>query len=228
MLEGSLVMGQEAAIVLAALVGVIGTLLGVIVSGLLQLLAEHLRHKRLRTERVQEALLTERLNLYRRLAIELNGLSERLPVLALGLEILRWPKDRRISPKFFGPTQDESVANQRRMAQQADHALRSLDGIVRTNRLFIGKKVHQCFLKQYHEVQAWRILLETRKDFELMQKVDSLHVRIMDAIRSLQDKTQEAIIADLGPKQAKNISPDSGRFTHCATRILIERSYRIA
>jgi len=32
----------------------------------------------------------------------------------------------------------------------------------------------------------------------------------------------------LVPKQAKNISPDSGRFTHCATRILIERSYRIA
>jgi len=34
--------------------------------------------------------------------------------------------------------------------------------------------------------------------------------------------------ANLDPKQAKNIGPDSGRFTHVATRILIERSYRIA
>jgi len=44
----------------------------------------------------------------------------------------------------------------------------------------------------------------------------------------IQGTLDVSVLGLLVPKQAKNISPDSGRFTHCATRILIERSYRIA
>jgi len=49
-----------------------------------------------------------------------------------------------------------------------------------------------------------------------------------DVAAGMQDPLLGILHPHLGPKQAKNISPDSGRFTHCATRILIERSYRIA
>jgi hypothetical protein len=180
----------------SAWIGLAGVIAGSLLTGGWSLLSESVKHRRLRKEKIQELLLADRLAAYKELYRLLSEVWK-WSVTQMGLEFLRWPKDRRISPRFFELPPSPGMENDRELAKQTDKQLKEIKMFLNTNSLVIAKKVQLAVWEGLSELEYWRVKLRLYFDQELYAKNPDYIKLIERSISNLYDLPTRAIVEDL-------------------------------
>ena len=175
----------------------LGVIAGSVISGGLLLLADWLRHRRRRKETTQDRLLEQRLLAYAELAKRLTELRWELPLVQYGVEPLRWPKDRRISPQFFDQTSG-ALDQEKSLARTTHERLDSLKEFALAQALILAPDVQIAFWEAFGEFWAWRTKVRLTTDLQLEQLCGDHESRIEDALTHLCECPLEAMFEDLG------------------------------
>ena len=96
----------------------LGVIIGSIISGVFMFLTKCFEHCRKRKELIQEILVRERIESSSMLINMIIKLRDELPLYQTGIEVLRWPKDIRISPKFFKNKEDMNLKEENDYAEK--------------------------------------------------------------------------------------------------------------
>jgi len=174
--------------------------LGAIVGGLLIMLSDYLRHRRLRRERVQDTLIAKRIAVYEELAKRLSELWWSVSLRQDGLEVLRWPKDRRTSPQFFaeGEKVPPDLERQKTLAEKTHERLDGLKEFAHAHALVLAPGVQYVFWEALGELDEWRIHLKVRTDGQLSEFGPRPSRAIDKALDELRSRTVRAMTQDLG------------------------------
>jgi len=176
----------------------LGALVGGSITGAFMLVADLLRHRRLKEERVQEMLLSDRVKAYDELSRRLTELWWDLPLTQTGLEPLRWPKDKRISPKFFEGAGPEKVEEEEEvLAKETHRRLEKLKEFMQAHTIILGPRVQCVFWEAFGEFAKWRTMLRTQSDEQLEKLCPDYMEKVEEALNGLRDQTNEAMTQDL-------------------------------
>ncbi len=175
----------------------VGVLVGSLLTGGMMLLADLLRHRRLRRERLQELLLAQRIAAYGELMRCLAELVHELPLIQTGLELLRWPKNQHCSPRFFEEPSTPDLDVQREDARRTDTRLVELARFVHSNPVILAARVQFAFWEAFSSFSSWRIKVQTRTDQELGRLYGTHLEAVMNALENLYEATAKAIEKDL-------------------------------
>ena len=159
------------------------------------MLTDWLKHKRFKEQRVQDILLGDRLAAYKELAKMLFEVWSDVPLMRDGLEPLRWPKRKNISPDFFDHAghPNMEVEGPRNLAIRTHERFERLKKFVHGNLLVLAPSVQVEFWNSYFEFNWWRIRLQRKSDHEMEPHWESIE----KAFDSLRRKPCEAMIEDL-------------------------------
>lgn len=147
------------------------------------LFADHLRSKRTKDERYREIIAEKSIEAYgtlMRLLIELNA---SISPIQYGLEPLRWPKDRRVSPN------PSELDNER--AKKVHNQLSELNSFVETNQMILGSEVYKTWQSYWATFKTLQIKAEinSREDIYLCDAIENLMNEYIDAIgKSIKDQ----------------------------------------
>lgn len=175
----------------------LGAALGSTITGLSLLIADLFKHRRLRQERVQGMLISERIKAYDELTYRLTQLWWDLPLTQTGLEPLRWPKDRQVSPNFFNNAKSEEVKREKDLAEKTDQRLEELKEFIHAHTIILAPKVQYVFWEAFAEFSAWRTKLSTQRNGDLDELCPNYFTKVQEALNGLRDRTNEAIAQDL-------------------------------
>jgi hypothetical protein len=178
------------------LVAVIG-LIGVAIGAFITFLIDFKKHQWKRGEKVQELFIIERMNRYKELINLLTELRYNIPLVQLGEEVLRFPKDKRISPEFCKNELDDNIKEQLRIAQDIHERIEQLKIFVQKNSLFLSKNVKKIFWSNFYRLLSWKTKLNKRNDKELNDEFPDFFKDINKTLDNLLDLTKEAIFKDL-------------------------------
>lgn len=176
----------------------VGAICGGVITGTFMLLADWFNHVRLRKERIQDLLINRRVKAYSELNRRLTELWWDLPLVETGLEPLRWPKDKRISPKFYESAKDKNTEEKKGLANRSHRRLEQLKEFVHAHGVVLAPSVQRVFWQVFGEFTTWRNMLNTHTDEELKQACPDYFDKIKKAFNELRDRTSEAIMGDLG------------------------------
>ena len=176
----------------------VGVICGGVITGAFMLLADWFKHLRLRKERMQDLLIDRRVKAYSDLNRRLTELWWDLPLVETGLEPLRWPKDKRISPKFYESAKDKNTEEKKDLANRSDRRLEQLKEFVHAHGVVLAPSVQRVFWQVFGEFTTWRNMLNTYTDEQLKQAYPDYFDKIKKAFNELRDRTSEAIMGDLG------------------------------
>jgi len=167
--------------------------LGALAGGGPILIADWLRHLRVRKERVQDHLLTKRVEAYASIWEALDTLRERVgPVKLKGVEHLRHPKGKRVSPESF---EDSSAVSE---AKGLDEHLFSLPRLVSSYAMFVAPGVTLAFREGYPEFMAWVSRVRRVSDRDLGEKLPGYEDELQASLERLVQSTLLAVTKDLG------------------------------
>ena len=114
-------------------VAAIAALVGSGTSGLLGLLRDWIQHHRERERHYWQILLDKQINACGELMRMLIELHAGLAPVRNGVELLRWPKDRRVTPN---PT-DQQIEEAKQIARKIEE----LSHFVAVNEILLGNKI---------------------------------------------------------------------------------------
>ena len=123
----------------------IASTIGGFVSGGILLFQGHLRHKRIEKERYKTILADSRFDTYRKLVKMLNELWVLYSPIQHGIEPLRWPKDKSISPEFFEDEVTAVKTEEKKLAQKIDSKMKDLEIFMLDNALVVGDEVKKAW-----------------------------------------------------------------------------------
>jgi len=175
----------------------LGAVVGGSITGVFLLVADWFKHRRLRQEHVQDMLIGERIKAYDELSYCLTQLWWDLPLIQIGLEPLRWPKDRRVSPKFFESAKREEVKREEDLAKKTHDRLEELREFMHAHTIILAPRVQCVFWEAFAEFIAWRTRLSTWRDGDLDKLCPNYFEKVQEALNGLRDRTNEAIAQDL-------------------------------
>lgn len=175
----------------------LGVVVGSIITGISLLVADWFKHRRLRQERVQDMLIGERIKAYDGLTYRLTQLWWDLPLIQTGLEPLRWPKDRRVSPNFSNNAKSEEVKREKDLAEKTHQRLEELKEFMHAHTIILAPRVQCVFWEAFAEFIAWRDRLLTRPNEGLDKLCPDYFEKVREALNGLRDRTNEAIAQDL-------------------------------
>jgi len=175
----------------------IGAIAGGITTGVFVLVSDWFRHRRLRQERVQEMLIGDRIKAYGRLTRRLTQLWWDLPLIQTGLEPLRWPKNRRISPEFFESAENKEVKKKQALAKKTHQRLEELKEFMHRYTVILAPRVQCVFWEAFTEFNKWRTMLGTRCNGNLDKLCPNYFEKVQEALNGLRDRTNEVIAQDL-------------------------------
>ena len=178
---------------LFALIG----LSGVVIGSLITFLIDYKKHQWKRGEKVQELFIIEKMNRYKELINLLTELRYKIPLVQLGEEVLRFPKDKRISPEFCKNELDDDIKEQLRIAQDIHERIEQLKIFVQKNSLFLSKNVKIVFWSHFYRLLSWKTRVNIRNDKELAKDFPDFFDDINNTLENLLDKTKEEIYKDL-------------------------------
>ena len=188
--------GQIASLVLG------GGLVSGLVGHFLQRGWEASRHKRLRKEQLQELLLRERIAANKELHNLLQELAFQTSITQFGPEVLRWPKDPRVSPKLAhavgDPDADPELKRQLERAERTASVLKRLREHVNLNSFVLAKDVQLVFWECYTALHRWQIHLQLKFDKELFQECPGFTKHLERVLLDLYELPVKAMVDDLG------------------------------
>jgi hypothetical protein len=179
----------------------LAALLGLALGGGLPFVRDYLRHRRLGKERVQDALLAERVEAYKRIMQELNHIRRQVGLLQIeGIEGLRSPKKLKISPEFFTDDGKSDGEMQARAveARRLHDQLRGLPGMMNSYLVVCGPQVLKDFFKAWGDFYSWHVLIQGRDDSQMEAEYPGCTSEIQAAFDRLTLDTQASIAADWG------------------------------
>lgn len=178
------------------LIAVIG-LIGVAIGSFITFLIDLKKHQWKREEKVQELFIIEKMNRYKDLINLLTELRYNIPLVQLGEEVLRFPKDKRVSPEFCKSELKDDVKEQLRIAQDIHERIHQLKKYVQKNSLFLSKNVKIIFWSNFYRLLSWKTRVNIRNDKELAKDFPDFFDDINETLDNLLDLTKEEIYKDL-------------------------------
>ena len=175
----------------------LGVIIGSIVSGASMILTNWFEHCRKRKELIQEILVRERIESSSMLINMIIKLRDELPLYQTGTEVLRWPKDIRISPKFFKNKEDMNLKEQNDYAKKIYQRIEDLRKFMHNNTLILAKNVQQVFWEHFSEFVSWRNKFRIYTDGQLNKQCPDYLENCFNSLNSLLDNTKNAITKDL-------------------------------
>jgi gas vesicle protein len=178
------------------LVALIG-LIGVVIGSSIAFFIDYKKHKWKREEKIQELFISEKMNRYKELINLLTELRYNISLAQLGEEVLRFPKDKRISPEFCKNERDDNIKEQLRIAKDIHERIEQLKIFVQKNSLFLSKNVKIIFWSNFYRLLSWKTRVNIRNDKELAKEFPDFFNDINKTLDNLLDLTKEAIYKDL-------------------------------
>lgn len=176
-----------------ALVG----LIGVVIGSFITFLIDFKKHQWKREEKVQELFIIEKMNRYKELINLLTELRYNIPLVQLGEEVLRFPKDKRISPEFCEVELDDDIKEKLRISHDIHERIEHIKIFVQKNSLFLSKNVKIVFWSNFYRLLSWKTRVNIRNDKELAKEFPDFFNDINKTLDNLLDLTKEEIYRDL-------------------------------
>lgn len=178
------------------LIALIG-LIGVVIGSFITFFIDYKKHQWKRGEKIQELFIIEKMNIYKELINLLAELRYNIPLVQLGEEVLRFPKDKRISPEFCKSKLDDDIKEQLRIARDIDERIEQLKEYVQKNSLFLSKNVKIIFWSNFYRLLSWKNRVNNKNDKELAREYPNFFDDINKTLDNLLDQTKEQIYKDL-------------------------------
>lgn len=178
---------------LIALIGLIGVFIGSSITFFI----DYKKHRWKREEKIQELFIIEKMSIYKELINLLSELRYNIPLVQLGEEVLRFPKDKRISPEFCKNELDEDIEEQLRIAREINKRIEHIKIFVQKNSLFLSKNVKIVFWSNFYRLLSWKTRVNIRNDKELAKEFPDFFNDINKTLDNLLDLTKEEIYRDL-------------------------------
>ncbi len=178
---------------LIALIGLIGVFIGSSITFFI----DYKKHRWKREEKIQELFIIEKMSIYKELINLLSELRYNIPLVQLGEEVLRFPKDKRISPEFCKNELDEDIEEQLRIAREINKRIEHIKIFVQKNSLYLSKSVKKTFWSNFYRLLSWKNRVNNRNDKELAKEYPDFFDDINKTLDNLLDQTKEEIFKDL-------------------------------
>ena len=180
-----------------------GVVIGSAISGMSLILTDWFKHCRKRKELIQDILVPKKIELYNKLLDMAIELREELPLYQTGIEVLRWPKDKRISPIFSKNEEDKSLKKEKNDAKNIYQKIEELRKFMLNHVVILAKDVQLVFWEHFSELVSWRNRFGIYTD-EQLNEMDPDHLeKCFNSLNFLLENTKKAIVKDLNIQEFK-------------------------
>jgi len=178
------------------LIAIIG-LIGIIIGSSITFFIDYKKHKWKKEEKIQELFIIEKLKVYKELIYLLSEFRYSIPLIQLGEEVLRFPKDRKISPEFYKNDLNGDLKEKLRIAQDIHGKIEHLKIFAQNDALFLSKGVKKVFWSNFYRLLSWKNRINNRNDKELFEEYPGYYEDITKTLDDLLDQTKAEIYKDI-------------------------------
>ena len=175
----------------------LGVIIGSAISGVSLILTDWFKYCRKRKELIQDILVPKKIESYNKLLDMAIELRDELPLYQTGIEVLRWPKDKRISPKFIKNEEDKNLKEEKNDAKKIYQKIEELRKFMLNHVVILAKDVQLVFWEHFSEFVSWRNRFRIYTD-EQLNEMDPDHLeKCFNSLNVLLENTKKAIVEDL-------------------------------
>ena len=175
----------------------LGVIIGSAISGVSLILTDWFKYCRKRKELIQDILVPKKIESYNKLLDMAIELRDELPLYQTGIEVLRWPKDKRISPKYSKNEGDKNLKKEKDDAKKIYQKIEELRKFMLNHVVILAKDVQLVFWEHFSEFVSWRNRFGIYTD-EQLNEMDPDHLeKCFNSLNVLLENTKKAIVEDL-------------------------------
>jgi hypothetical protein len=174
-----------------------GVIIGSAISGVSLILTDWFKHCRKRKELIQDILVPKKIESYNKLLNMAIELREELPLYQTGIEVLRWPKDKRISPKYSKNEGDKNLKKEKDDAKKIYQKIDELRKYMLNHVVILANDVQLVFWENFSEFVSWRNRFCIYTDEQLNKMVPDHLEKCFNSLNVLLENTKKAIVKDL-------------------------------
>lgn len=180
-----------------------GVIIGSAISGISLILTDWFKYCRKRKELIQDILVPKKIESYNKLLDMAIELRDELPLYQTGIEVLRWPKDKRISPKYSKDEGDKNLKKEKDDAKKIYQKIEELRKFMLNHVVILAKDVQLVFWEHFSEFVSWRNRFMIYTD-EHLDEMDPNHLeKCFNSLNALLENTKKAIVKDLNIPEFK-------------------------
>lgn len=178
-----------------------GVIIGSAISGISLILTDWFKYCRKRKELIQDILVPKKIESYNKLLDMAIELRDELPLYQKGIEVLRWPKDKRISSKFFKNEEDKNLKKEKNDAKKVYQKIDELRKFMLTHIIILANDVQTVFWEHFSEFVSWRNRFCIYTDEQLNKMEPDYLEKCFNSLNVLLENTKKAIVKDLNIKE---------------------------
>lgn len=175
----------------------LGVIIGSAISGISLILTDWFKYCRKRKELIQDILVPKKIESYNKLLDMAIELRDELPLYQTGIEVLRWPKNRRTSPEFFKNKKDMNLKEEKNYAEKIYQKIEELRKFMLNRIVILAKDVQLVFWEHFSEFVTWRNRFRTNTNEQLNEKDPDYLEHCFNSLNVLLENTKKAIVKDL-------------------------------
>jgi len=180
-----------------------GVIIGSAISGISLILTDWFKYCRKRKELIQDILVPKKIESYNKLLDMAIELRDELPLYQTGIEVLRWPKDKRTSPKYSKNEGDKNLKKEKDDAKKIYQKIEELRKFMLNHVVILAKDVQLVFWEHFSEFVSWRNRFGIYTD-EQLNEMDPDHLeKCFNSLNVLLENTKQAIVKDLNIQEFK-------------------------
>lgn len=174
-----------------------GVIIGSAISGISLILTDWFKYCRKRKELIQDILVPKKIESYNKLLNMAIELRDELPLYQTGIEVLRWPKDKRISPKYSKNEGDKNLKKEKDDAKKIYQKIDELRKYMLNHVVILANDVQLVFWEHFSEFVSWRNRFCIYTDEQLNEMVPDHLEKCFNSLNVLLENTKKAIVKDL-------------------------------
>lgn len=174
-----------------------GVIIGSAIRGISLILTDWFKYCRKRKELIQDILVPKKIESYNKLLDMAIELRDELPLYQTGIEVLRWPKNRRTSPEFFKNKKDMNLKEEKNYAEKIYQKIEELRKFMLNRVVVLAKDVQLVFWEHFSEFVTWRNRFRTNNNEQLNEKDPDYLEHCFNSLNVLLENTKKAIVKDL-------------------------------
>ena len=175
----------------------LGVIIGSAISGVSLILTDWFKYCRKRKELIQDILVPKKIESYNKLLDMAIELRDELPLYQTGIEVLRWPKDKRISPIFIKNEEDNNLKEEKNDAKKIYQKIEELRKFMLNHVVILAKDVQLVFWEHFSEFVSWRNRFRIYTDEQLNEMNPDHLEKCFNSLNVLLENTKKAIVEDL-------------------------------
>ena len=175
----------------------LGVIIGSAISGVSLILTDWFKYCRKRKELIQDILVPKKIESYNKLLDMAIELRDELPLYQTGIEVLRWPKDKRISPIFIKNEEDNNLKEEKNDAKKIYQKIEELRKFMLNHVVILAKDVQLVFWEHFSEFVSWRNRFRIYTDEQLNEMNPDHLEKCFNSLNVLLENTKKAIVKDL-------------------------------